>query len=192
MVERQETQAGTSIHTGEVGLSVPTGEADDDLGITGRRRGLVVNYARGGGNGGEGSKTISYAARIFQQLDGEIFGLCGFVGYSGGKAYIVNVEGANQNMRIESRALLFAAALGVGGDLGPTRAVLFVVPAMSSESRDYELYDRVESLRVQDGSFPFVWTIGASLGMGPLFGRVTWTKHPDRDGVASLGAGLSW
>jgi hypothetical protein len=192
MVERQETAAGTSIYTGELGLSAPTGETDSALGITGGRRGLVVDYARGGGNGGEGSKTISYAARIYQQVDGNIFALCAFVGYSGGKAYIVNVEGSNQNMRIWSRALLFAAALGVGGDLGPARAVLFVIPGMSLDSREYELYDRVERLEADDGSVPFTWTLGASLGMGPAFGRVTLFKHPDRDAVFSLGVGLSW
>jgi len=193
MAEREETASGTAIYSGELGLSAPTGDgADDDLGITGRRRGIVVEYSRGGGNGGEGSKTLAYAARVFEQLDGDTFGLCGFFGYSGGKGYIVNVEGANQNMRITSRALLFAAALGVGGDLGPTRAVLFVVPSMRYDSREYELYDRSETMKASDGGFPFIWTLGATVGMGVAFGRVAWTKHPDRDGVVSLGAGLTW
>lgn len=180
MASRLELNDGTPSYTGELGLHA------------GRAFGGNLNYNTAD-IGTPGSVTRSAGFRVYRQRQGRLFSVCVITGLQLGQIHLIDVDATSYNYRETSTTVPLAAPISARRRLAPgVRVTGWIAPQYLLQRSEGQLYDRADTLRIDESPSSYATEVGATLALTRLFVRLSWFKRADRDADITLGGGFAW
>ncbi len=180
MASRLELNDGTPSYTGELGVHAA------------RDYGANLNYSTAD-IGTPGSVTRSAGFRLYRQRQGRVLSVCVISGLQLGQIHLIDVDATSYNYRETSTTIPFAAPISARRRLAPgVRVTGWIAPQYLLQRSKGQLYDRADTLLIDESPSSYATEVGATLALTRLFVRLSWFKRADRDADITLGGGFAW